>query len=173
MIKYIGMILIMISCTAGGFLFSDRIKTRLKRIESFINFFEYIIKHIETYKYPVEKIFANYSDSDANLKSSGFLDKLVQNGRINGVYANPWELSLEECRAEGSIFLKGEEFDIIKEFGSKLGTGRAEEQIYHMTLYKNKLSGLYDEERGKDLNTSKLCKIAGGLIGIFLCILLF
>jgi len=171
MIKYIGMILIMISCTAGGFLFSDRIKIRLKRIDSFIRFFDYIIKHIEVYKYPVERIFANYSDG--NLKNCGFLDKLAQNGRVNGVYANPWEISLEECKAEGSIFLKGEEFDIIKEFGSKLGAGRAEEQIYHMNLYKDKLNKLYEDERGKELNTSKLYKIAGGLVGIFLCILLF
>jgi stage III sporulation protein AB len=171
MIKYIGMILIAVSCTAGGFFFSDRIKIRLKRIESFIQFFDYIIKHIEIYKYPVERIFADYTDG--NLKTCGFLDKLAHNGRVNGVYANPWEISLEECRNEGHIFFKNEEFDIIKEFGSKLGAGRAEEQISHMNIYKDKLSSLYEEERERELNTSKLYKIAGGLVGAFLCILLF
>ncbi|MCL2096618.1 MAG: stage III sporulation protein AB [Oscillospiraceae bacterium] len=171
MIKYIGMILIALSCTAGGFLFSDRIKTRLKRIDGFIRFFDYIIKHIETYKYPVERIFADYSDG--NLENCGFLDKLVKKGRVNGLYANPWEVSLEECKNEGNIFLKSEEFGIIKEFGSKLGSGRADEQIYHMNLYREKLNKLYEEEHDKELNTSKLCKIAGGLVGVFLCILLF
>ena len=171
MIKYMGMILIALSCTAGGFLFSERIKSRLKRIESFIRFFDYIVKHVEIYKYPLERIFADYSDD--NLKSCGFLDKLAQNGRVNGLYANPWEISLEECRNEGLVFLKDEEFEIIKEFGSKLGSGHADEQICRMNLYRDKLRGLYEEEREKDLNTSKLYKISGGLVGILLCILMY
>jgi stage III sporulation protein AB len=171
MIKYIGMILIAVSCTAGGFFFSDRIKVRLKRIESFIQFFDYIIKRIEIYKYPVEKIFTGYSDG--NLTNCGFLEKLAQKGRINGIYANPWEISLEECRSEGLISLKKDEFNIIKEFGSKLGTGRAEDQLDHMNLYRDKLDKLYKDEHGKEMNTSKLCKIAGGLVGLFLCVLLF
>ena len=171
MIKYIGMVLVAASCTAGGFVFSGRIRLRLKQIESFIKFFDYIIKYIDIYKYPVERIFAVYSDG--NLQDCGFLEKLAKNGRVNGLYANPWETSLEECRTEGLVFFRDEEYEIIKEFGSKLGSGRADEQICHMNLYREKLSKLYEEEREKDLNASKLCKISGMLAGIFLCILLF
>lgn len=170
MIKYVGMVLIAVSCTAGGILLSDRINLRLKQLESFILFFDYIIKYIDIYKYPVEKIFIGYSDN--NLENCGFLNKLAKNGRINGLYANPWEISLEECKNEGLIFFKDEEFDIIKGFGSKLGNGRADEQICHMNLYREKLSRLYDEELDKEMNTSKLYKISGGLLGIFLCVLM-
>ena len=173
MIKYIGMVLIAISCTAGGFMFSDRIKLRLKQIESFLRFFDYIIKYIDTYKYPVERIFAEYSDSDASLKSCGFLDKLLKNGRVNGVYTNPWENSLDQCKNEGLIFFKDEEFEIIKEFGSKLGSGRADDQICHMNLYREKLNKLYEEEYAKEINRSKLYRISGGLLGIFICVLIF
>ena len=171
MIKYMGMILVAVSCTAGGFLFSDRINSRLKQLESFIRFFDYIIKYIDIYKYPVEKIFIGYSDN--NLENCGFLDKLVKNGRINGMYANPWEISLEQCKNEGFIFFKDEEFNLIKEFGSRLGSGRADDQIFHMNLYREKLSKLYDGEREKEINNSKLYKISGGLLGIFLCVLMF
>ena len=175
MIKYIGMLLVAVSCTAGGFMFSDRIKLRLKQIESFLRFFDYIIKYIDIYKYPIEKIFKDYYDTDSNgsLKSCGFLDKLKKNGRVKGLYANPWEISLDECKNEGLIFLKSEEFKIIKEFGSKLGSGRADAQTEHMNLYKNKLKKLYDEEYTKEMNSSKLYKVSGGLLGIFLCILMF
>jgi len=177
MIKYIGMVLLAVSCTAGGFMFSDRIRLRLKQIESFLRFFDYIIKYIDTYKYPVERIFTDYSDSDSNstgnLKNCGFLDKLLKNGRVNGIYANPWEISLDECKTEGLIFLKDEEFEIIKEFGSKLGNGRADDQICRMNLYREKLSKLYEEVYAKEMNYSKLYKISGGLVGIFLCILMF
>jgi len=174
MIKYTGMILIAVSCTAGGFMFSDKIRLRLKQTESFLRFFDYIIKHIDIYKYPVEKIFTDYSDSDGGcLKSCGFLDRLLKNGRINGVFTNPWGISLDECRNEKSIFLKGEEYETIKEFGSKLGTSRADEQIYHMNIYRDKLNKLYEEEFAKEINQSKLYKISGGLLGIFLCVLMF
>jgi stage III sporulation protein AB len=171
MIKYIGMILIAISCTAGGFLFSNNIKSRLKQVESFIRFFDYIIKYIDIYKYPVEKIFTAYSDDV--LEKCGFLDKLAKNGRVNGLYANTWEISLEECKNEGLVFFKDEEFNIIKEFGNKLGSGRADEQISHMNIYREKLNKLYEEEYTKGINQSKLYKISGGLLGIFICVLMF
>ena len=171
MIKYIGMALIAVSCTAGGFLFSNKINLKLKQIESFICFFDYIIKHINIYKYPVEKIFAVYSDN--NLENCGFLNKLAKNGRTNGIYTNPWEVSLEECKTEGLIFFTNEEYNIIKEFGSKLGCGYADDQIYHMNLYRDKLNKLYEEEYVKETNRAKLYKLSGGLIGIFICILLF
>ena len=170
MLKYIGMALIAVSCTAGGFLLSDKIKLKLKQLESFICFFDYIIKHISVYKYPVEKIFVIYSDG--NLEHCGFLDKLVKNGRVNGIYNNPWELSLEQCRSEGAVFFRKEEFDIIKEFGSKLGSGRADDQIYHMELYRDKLRKLYDEEYGQELNRAKLYKLSGALTGLLICVLL-
>ena len=175
MIKYIGMALLAISCTAGGFMFSDKIKLRLKQIESFLRFFDYIIKYIDTYKYPVERIFTDYSDSnsDKNLKKCGFLDKLVKNGRVNGIYANPWEISLDECKSEGLIFLKDDEFEIIKKFGSKLGSCRADDQICHMNLRRDKLNKLYENEYAKEMNYSRLYKISGGLVGIFLCVLMF
>ena len=165
------MALIAASCTAGGFLFSDKISLKLKQLESFICFFDYIIEHINIYKYPVEKIFAVYSDN--NLENCGFLNKLAKNGRMNGIYTNPWETSLDECKNEGLIFFSDEEFNIIKEFGSKLGQGSADDQIYHMNLYREKLSGLYNEEYTKELSRVKLYKLSGGLIGIFICILLF
>jgi len=171
MVKYIGMIIVAVSCTAGGFLFSDRIKLRLNQIESFIRFFDYIIKYIDIYKYPVEKIFAGYSDEV--LEKCGFLNKLAKNGRVNGLFSNPWEISLEECKNEGLIFFKDEEYAIIKGFGARLGSGRADEQLGHMNLYREKLSVLYNEERDKETNTSKMYKISGGLLGIFLCILIY
>jgi len=171
MIKYTGMILIAVSCTAGGFLFSNRINLRLKQTEGFLRFFDYIIKYIDIFKYPTEKIFINYSED--TLENCGFLDKLKKNGRIGGVYANPWEISLAECKNEGRIFFNDAEFDIIKQFGLKLGNGRADEQINHMYLYRDKLQNLYDDEYHKETNNSKLYKISGGLLGIFLCVLIF
>ena len=170
MIKYIGMALIAVSCTAGGFLFSSKISLKLKQLESFMCFFDYIIQHINIYKYPVEKIFADYTDS--NPGNCEFLDKLVKNGRVNGLYANPWEISLEQCKNEGLIFFTKEEFNIIKEFGSKLGSGRADDQIYHMELYKDKLKKLYDKEYDPETNRARLYKISGALIGLFICVLL-
>ena len=156
-------------------MFSDRIKLKLKQTESFLNFFDYIIKYIEIYKYPVERIFSDYlkSDPDGNLQKCGLMDKLLKNGRTNGIYANPWGISLDECKNDGLIFLKDEEFLIIKEFGAKLGSGQADAQICHMNLYRDKLDKLYKEEYAKEINYSKLYKISGGLLGIFLCVLMY
>ena len=168
MIRYAGMALIAISCTVGGFFFSGKIKYRIEQIEHFLNFFDSIITGIEVYKYPVERIFASYSNKNLEF----FTDKLIKNGRIDGVYKNPWEISLNECIDEGLLFFKDEEFDIIKEFGMKLGDGRAEEQAAHMNLYAEKLKNIYDASREREMNMATLYRWSGGLIGIFICILL-
>jgi len=42
-----------------------------------------------------------------------------------------------------------------------------------MYLYRDKLQNLYDDEYHKETNNSKLYKISGGLLGIFLCVLIF
>jgi len=168
MIRYAGMILIAVSCTAGGFFFSGKIKYRIEQVEHFLNFFDSIITGIEVYKYPVEKIFAAYRNKDLEF----FTDRLMQNGRIHGVYKNPWEVSLKECADGGFLFLKHEEFDIVKDFGAKLGEGRAEEQAAHMNLYAGKLKALYKGSYERELNLATLYRWSGGLIGIFICILL-
>ena len=168
MIKYAGMVLIAVSCTGCGFLFSYNIKYKLRHIEVFIKFFDNIIKYIRIYKYPVEKIFAVYHDEDIKF----FLDKLNKNGRVDGIYKNPWEITLQECRDEGLIFFKDKEYKIIKEFGARLGIGRAEEQITHLYLYAGKLKELYKKENERDLNLAELCRWSGGLAGLLICILL-
>ena len=168
MIKYAGMILIAAACTAGGFFLSNNIKHRLRQTEKFMSFFDNIIKYIDIYKYRIEKIFNIYDDKELDF----FLDKLRKNGRIDGIYKNPWEVSLQECRGEGLIFFKDGEYEIIKEFGVRLGIGRAEEQIAHMNLYAGKLRELHKSEHERELNLAKLYRWSGGLIGLFICILL-
>ena len=174
MIRYAGMILIAASCTAGGFFFSDRIKYRLRQIESFIHFFENIIGYIETYNYPVEKIFITYqAKNNGHGKNTGFfLEKLIKNGRVDGIYKNPWETSLRECADEGLIFFTDEELGVIKGFGERLGDGRAEEQAAHMKLYYGKLKKIYEKASERELNLARLYRWSGGLTGIFVCILL-
>ena len=168
MLKYTGMILIAVSCTGCGFLFSNNIKYKLKQLEIFIKFFDNIIKYISEYKYTVEKIFKIYQDDELRF----FLDKLEKNGRVDGIYKNPWEISLLECRDEGLIYLKDKEYKIIREFGSRLGTGRAEEQLTHLNIYAGKLREIYESERERELNLAKLYRWSGGLVGLFICILL-
>jgi len=133
-----------------------------------MKFFDNIIKYIKIYKYPVEKIFVVYHDKDLEF----FLDKLKKNGRIDGIYKNPWEISLQECKDEGLIFFKDKEYKIIKEFGTRLGIGRAEEQLTHMNLHAGKLKELYKNESVRELNLAKLYRWSGGLVGLFICILL-
>ena len=168
--KIAGMFLIIISCTAGGYAISEKIRLRIRQIEAFLNFFDYIIKSIAVYKYPIEKIFMLYSNP--TLENCGFLNKLAKNGRINGVYINPWRASLEECRDEQLLNLKEDEFKIIALFGGRLGIGQLDEQLHHMTVCKDKLRDLYKEQNEKAVKDMKLYRLSGGLIGLFICILL-
>jgi len=162
------MILIAAACTACGFIFSGNIRKRLRQLELFISFFDDIIKYIEVYKYTVEKIFIVYDDAELKF----FLDKLKKNGRIDGVYRNPWVRTLQQCKDEGLLYFKEREFNIIKEFGSRLGAGRAEEQLAHLNLYADKLKDIYASESERELNHAKLYRWSGGLVGLLTCILL-
>lgn len=168
--KLTGMFLIVASCTAGGFAISGKIGLRMKQIDSFLDFFEYIIKCVTVYRYPIEKIFALYSNPV--LDECGFLGKLAKNGRINGVYLNPWKISLEECMEEQKLSLKDGEYKIIEFFGDRLGIGQLDEQSHHMTSCRDKLRGLYKEQSEKAGKDMKLYQLSGGLIGLFICILL-
>ena len=168
--KITGMFLIVLSCTSGGYAISRKIGLRIRQIEAFFSFFEYIIKSITVYKYPIEKIFMMYSNPV--LEECGFLDKLAKNGRINGVYINPWNISLEECREEQTLNLKDDEYKIILFFGERLGIGQLDEQLYHMNLCRDKLRDLYSEQNEKAIKDMKLYRLSGGLIGLFICILL-
>lgn len=168
--KIAGMFLVVISCTAGGYAISGKIGLRIRQIEGFLSFFEYIIKSVSVYKYPIEKIFMLYSN--AALEECGFLSNLAKNGRVNGVYINPWKNSLEECREKQMLVLKDDEFKIISFFGERLGIGQLDEQLYHMTVCKDKLQNLYKSQNEKAVKDMKLYRLSGGLIGLFICILL-
>lgn len=168
--KLTGMFLIVASCTAGGYAISGRIGLRMKQIAAFLDFFEYIIKCVTFYKYPIEKIFALYSNPV--LDECGFLGKLAKNGRVNGVYLNPWKASLAECTEGQTLSLKDAEYKIIESFGERLGMGQLDEQAYHMTVCRDKLQNLYKEQNEKAGKDMKLYRLSGGLIGLFVCILL-
>ena len=168
MIRYAGMILIAAACTACGFIFSGNIRQRLRQLEIFIKFFDEIIKYVEIYKYPVEKIFNIYDESELNF----FIDKLRKHGRIDGVYKNPWLIALQECKDKGLIFFKEQELNIMKKFGACLGVGRAEEQLVQLNLYADKLKEIYANESERELNHAKLYRWSGGLVGLLICILL-
>ena len=142
----------------------------MSQINGFLDFFDYIIKSVTVYKYPIEKIFMLYSN--AVLEECGFLEKLAKNGRVNGVYINPWKNSLAECREEQSFNLKDDEYKIISFFGERLGIGQLDEQLHHMTVCKDKLQSLYKEQNEKAVKDMKLYRLSGGLIGLFICILL-
>jgi stage III sporulation protein AB len=168
--KVAGMFFIIISCTAGGYAISSKISLRMRQINGFLDFFEYIIKSITVYKYPIEKIFILYSNSI--LEECGFLGKLAKNGRVNGVYINPWKTSLNECKEDQTLNLKDDAFKIIALFGERLGVGQLDEQLRHMTVCRDKLQNLYKEQNEKAVKDMKLYRLSGGLIGLFICILL-
>ena len=166
MIKYAGMALVLASCSVCGFLFAADIRRRLSQLEAFVKFFDSVIKYIEVYNYPVKKIFEVYRDDDLGF----FIERLKGSG--DGIYVNPWAAALQECKAEGLLFLKDKEYALVKSFGEQLGVGRADEQAARLGIYAGGLREIYADEREQGLNHAKLFRWAGVLVGLLICILL-
>lgn len=162
--KTVGVLLIFVCCTSGGFILSLREKDKLNECEAFLRLFMHIKNRIGFFLAPTKSIFEEYEDE--TLEENGFLP-ILRRERA-GAYQSNWDAALDGCRFCGDSETK----NIIREFGEAVGKSNRDMQIVSFD-YGIKLLGEKAEQIRASLpKKTRLYRAMGFAIGAAAAILL-
>ncbi len=168
-IRFIGAILIIISCSSVGFIEKYRHGIRIKEIENFIkcmNIFSVEICYSYDNIYDALEKVVNYgTETNKNILQS------VKNKVLNSDGIPISHIWVNEFNKLNSAIYKDEEIEIIKHFGDLLGTGSAEIQGENIENLNKQLNIILDNLKKDTPKILSFCKI-GIYAGIIIVVLL-
>ena len=160
-LRITGCILIVVSATMVGYLLSNKLKCRKVFIMSFSDF----LCNLET-----------------NIRFSGEdIYSLIRKSAINSylmMFRNNEQLSIKEYWSDClkkipySYGLTKEDFDLLCNFGSILGSTDVEGQVNHIELYKNLFSSQLKKAEEEYIAKSKLYKVLGFFVGASIALMI-
>ena len=161
MLKFIGILLIIISSFSVGWYFSFRLKLRYEFLLSFRDF----ISTLET------NIRYNSGEIIPLIKSSApkSISKFFMKDDVNNFSAY-WSECIENIPQ--LYALKNEDYNLMFEFGRMLGTTDIEGQLNHINLYKELIKSNLDNSELELKQKSKLSKLLGLFAGLAAALLL-
>lgn len=153
-LKATGCIMLVVSATTAGFVFSQRLKTRCNFLAAFMDF----MCNLETnIRFSGEDIFS-------------LIDKSVNNNLLNIFKSNNynsvtehWSGSLNKIPT--SYGVTKDDINMLQDFGSILGTTDTEGQISHIQLYKTLFNSQLKKAENDYKTKSKLYKVLGFFTG--------
>lgn len=158
--KYVGLILIIITCFGTGYYFSLRLKLRFVFLSAFKDF----LSALET------NLRYNSSDIFTLVKSSA--PEAVKDifDKENSNFISYWSECINSIPKKYA--LKNDDYNIIYEFGKMLGTSDVEGEIKHIKLYEELIkNNLYNSE-SELKQKSKLYKLLGLFAGLTIALLM-
>ena len=165
MLKGVGCILILASCTGLGFSKSIDMKKHLKELEDLQKLFYLIKNELQYTRAPFAELFLNISEK---VKSPyrEWTEQLSArlNSRNRTSFWQTWCESIEEDLI-GSR-LKKEELKELKDVGKNL------EYVEHLELFTEHMDYRIKHTREEYRSKTKLCQSMGIMGGVFLVILL-
>lgn len=161
MVKYIGLVMIVICCFGAGYYFSLRLKSRYEFLSSFKDFLSALEINM---RYKNTEIFSLIKISSPDLIKSVFKEK----------NDSDFQLYWSNCVAEipKSYALKEEDYNLLYEFGKLLGTTDTDGQINHINLYQELINTNIDNSLSELKSKSKLFKLLGLFSGLTIALLL-
>lgn len=161
MLKYIGIILIVLCCFFAGYYFSLRLKLRRDFLVSFQDF----LSTLET------NIRYNSGEIIPLVKSCSpdFISKIFARDNCS-TFSSYWTDCIENIPK--SYALKKDDYNLLYEFGRMLGTTDIEGQINHINLYKELIKSNLDNSDLELNQKSKLSKLLGLFAGLAVALLL-
>ncbi len=168
LIKYIGLALILGSCSYIGILISKKYANRvkeLKEIKSALNIFITKIKY--TYE-PIPKIFEEISDKTKENKNVSNIFKNACKDMQEYEAGEAWNRSLENT----STNMKKEDIEVLKGLSKLLGRVDAEGQVREVELVDNFLNTQIEEAEKERIKNEKMYRTLGISIGVAITVIL-
>ena len=159
-LKIIGVLLLVVTTTLCGFLMAEKLKLRRDYLISFIDFL---------YNLEVNIRFTN-EDIFLLITKSAKGDMLNFNADFGDSYSEYWSTYIS--RIPSNYGLTDDDYTLLKDFGSNLGTSDVEGQKSHIELYKNLFSKQLANAELEYTNKSKLYKILGFFLGTVIALMI-
>lgn len=168
LIKYIGLALILGSCSYIGILISKKYSNRvkeLKEMKSALNIFITKIKY--TYE-PIPKIFEEISNKTKEYKNISNIFKNAINEMKEYEAGEAWNKSLEKTNTN----MRKEDIEVLKGLSKLLGKVDAEGQVREIELVENFLETQIEEAEKEKLKSEKMYRTLGISIGVAITVIL-
>ncbi|MBR2279801.1 MAG: stage III sporulation protein AB [Ruminococcus sp.] len=161
MVKYLGLILIVITGFGAGFYYSLRLKNRFEFLSAFKDF----LSTLETnMRYNCSDIFTIVKNSAPDMLRNVFIND------ENPDFQRYWKSCISSVPKRYA--LKKEDYNLFYEFGRILGTTDIDGQLNHIKLYRELLNNNIDNSLKELKQKSKLSKLLGLFAGLSLALIL-
>ncbi|MCI8387650.1 MAG: hypothetical protein HFE63_04200 [Clostridiales bacterium] len=158
MIRFVGSLLVFISCTLVGFSAAKMYRLRVMQLEAFVRLIAHIKAQIEYYRAPLDRIFDGYE--------SELICEFIDGARKYGAAE-----AFVSCR--NRMYVSESEADELEKFFAGLGMHNVGEESSHCAYFEKRLGELLSSARGEIDKRAKLCRTFGILIGFLIAILLW
>lgn len=168
LIKYIGLALILGSCSYIGLLISKKYSNRvkeLKEMKSALNIFITKIKY--TYE-PIPKIFEEISNKTIDKKNISNIFKNASKDMQKYEAGEAWNRSLEKTNTN----MKKEDIEVLKGLSKLLGRVDLEGQVREVELVDNFLNTQIEEAEKERQKNERMYKTLGVSIGVAITVIL-
>jgi stage III sporulation protein AB len=140
MLKLIGSLILVMGSCALGFIYSNRLILRKRFLEQYLQFLNFLETQIIYSMDTPARILNKYKGSkEFEMFSSHCKKNLLK----HELFSESWKKGLEQIKKE--FGLTSADFDLINDFGQKLGTSDIEGQISHCELHKKLITNNFEE----------------------------
>ncbi|MBQ2671866.1 MAG: stage III sporulation protein AB [Clostridia bacterium] len=166
MIKIIGIILLIMSGVLSGFIFYSKYNLKVSFLTQYINFITVLRNEIRYSQKPLVEILKNFRCENPLSK---YISRCTEYLNKTGSFKKSWDAAFKDC---GCLGISGEEQEIIKNFGSTLGSCDVSGQIhycdYNLDMIKPYLLSSKEKRKSKGKLSVILCVGISVLISIVL-----
>lgn len=164
-LKYAGIVMIVIVCTAAGMLKSLTLSKRVSELEAFISALGFISTEIRFFATPADVILSKLSSQEifSKLKIFGFCGDFLSKTHE---FKLSWEKALE--RSKPYLSLNKDDLEAIQNFGTTFGTTDADGEIANCERYIHSLKQRLDSARNEKAKRSRMYLSLGLLTGILI-----
>ena len=157
-LKYLGMVLVFVSCTVAGSLLATSEKRRLERSEALKALLSHITREIEHFRTPLDTVFASFANEA--LEKTGFLRDLRENSLSHALLKS------------GNIFAYSEDtFAAIINFSELLGKSEYNDQVARCKHMLSVLEEDLKKRREEYPKNKKMYTSLGVLSGLMIIVL--
>lgn len=171
MLKIIGSILIIASCTSAGFTQAMGIERRYKELWELKHSVSKIKSEIQYSHICLREIFINMGKGSGQERNE-FWNALVKeiSGKESQVFCEIWEKNIRNYWGNG--YLKGEDLNEFIKLGDTLGGTDRKQQISILELYLCRVDQSISQLEREKNKHKKMAQSLGLVLGLFVVIIL-
>ena len=129
--KVAGMLIVLLSTTAIGYLKSVRLVHDVLFWDQFAHFIRYAENSFRYLSMTNREMICSYNRTQSAFEPIRLCGQYLQNGTD---FPNAWKIAVNDCAARNT--LPGGAADLLKSFGDGLGTTDLTGQLNHCALYR-------------------------------------